>query len=77
MLFDQLNKLSEIPIHKTSKKNSKICSCVVYYNNINDLLDRLELLGGSILAGNNDFNQIAHTLNKQGAIDNEQLSECL
>ena len=48
MLFDQLNKLSEIPI-----EFSKIGSGVVYYNNINDLLDRLELLGGSILAGNN------------------------
>ena len=43
-------------------------------NNINDLLDRLELLGGSILAGNNGVqSQIAHTLNKLGAIDNNQL----
>ena len=81
MLFHQLNKLSEIPIHKTSTKFSKIGSSVVYYNNINDLLDRLELLGGSILAGNNgvqsEFSQIAHTLNKLGAINNEQLSELL
>ena len=44
MLFDQLNKLSEIPIHRSSKKFSKIG--VVYYNNVNDLLERLELLGG-------------------------------
>ena len=41
MLFDQLNKRSEIPIHRSSKKFSKIGSGVVYYNNINDLLDRL------------------------------------
>ena len=41
------------------------------------MLDRLELLGGSTLAGNNgvqsEFSQIAHTLNKLGAIDNNQL----
>ena len=78
MLFDQLNKLSGIPIHRSSKKFSKIGSRVVYYNNINDLLDRLELLGGSILAVNNsvqsEFSQIAHTLKKLGSIDNNQLS---
>ena len=81
MLFDQLNKLSEIPIQRSSKKFSKIGSGVLYYNNINYLLDRLELLGGSILAGNNGvqnkFSQIAHTLNKFGAIDNNQLSGLL
>ena len=80
-LFDQLNKLSEIPIHRSSKEFSKLGSGVVYYNNINDLLDRLELLPGSILAGNNgvqsEFSQVAHTLNKLGAIDNNQLSGLL
>ena len=43
----------------------KIGSGVVYYKNPADLLDRLELLGGSILAGNNgvknEFSKIAHT----------------
>ena len=53
MVFNELNQLSEIPIHKTSNKFKKIGSGVVYFNNINDLLDRMELLGGSILAGNN------------------------
>ena len=81
MLFDQLNKLSEIPMHRSRKKFSKIGSGVVYYNNINDLIDRLELLDGSITARNNgvqiEFSQIAHTLNKLGAINNEQLSELL
>ena len=52
MVFNQLNKLSEIPIHRSSKKYSKIGSGVVYYNDTNDLIDRMELLGGSILAGN-------------------------
>ena len=81
MLFDQLNELSEIPIHRSSKKISKIGSGVVYYNNVNDLIDRLELLGGSIIAGNNgvqaEFSQIAYTLNKLGAINDEQLTGLL
>ena len=45
------------------------------------MLDRLELLGGSILASNNgvqsEFSQIANTLNKLGAIDNNQFSGLL
>ena len=44
-------------------------------------MDRLELLGGSILAGNNglknEFSEVAHTLNKFGAIDNQQLNDLL
>ena len=52
-MFDNLNRLSEIPIHRTSKKYSKVGSGVVYYNNPQDLLSRLELLGGSMSAGNN------------------------
>ena len=52
MVFDELNRISDIPIHRASNKYRKICSGVVYYNNPADLLDRLELLGGSILAEN-------------------------
>ena len=52
-IFNDLNRLSEIPIHRTSKKYSKLGSGVVYYNNPEDLLSRLELLGGSMSAGNN------------------------
>ena len=81
MVFNELNQLSEIPIHKTSNKFKKIGSGVVYFNNINDLLDRMELLGGSILAGNNsvknEFSQIAHKLNQLGTISNQQLIELL
>ena len=44
-------------------------------------MDRFELLGGSILAGNdwlkNEFSRVAHTLNKLGAIDNTQLNDLL
>ena len=51
MVFDDLNRISDIPIHRTSNKYKKIGSGVVYYNNPADLLDRLELLGEFILAG--------------------------
>ena len=81
MVFNQLNKLSEIPIHKSSKKFSKIGNGVVYYNDTNDLINRLELLGGSILAGNNgvkdEFTNIVHKLYQLGVIDNENLNELL
>ena len=81
MIFNELNTLSEIPIHRTSNKYKKLGSGVVYYNNPDDLLDRMELLGGSILAGNDgvkkEFTQIAHTLNKIGVIDNNQLNDLL
>ena len=74
MVFNQLNKLSEIPIHRTSKKFSKIGNGVVYYNDTNDLINQMELLGGSILAGNNgaksEFSEIVHKLFQLGKIDN-------
>ena len=82
-VFNDLNRLSEIPIHKTSKKYSKIGSGVVYYNNPRDLLSRLELLGGSISAGNNssdvreEFANIVHLLNKLNVINNKQMNNLL
>ena len=39
MVFDDLNRISDIPIHRTSNKYKKISSGVVYYNNSADLLD--------------------------------------
>ena len=81
MVFNQLNKLSEIPIHRTSKKFSKLGSGVVYYNNVNDLINRMELLGGSILAGNDsvksEMSEIVHKLYELGKIDNNQLNDLL
>ena len=81
MVFDELNRISDISIHRTSNKYKKIGSGVVYYNNPADLLDRLELLGGSILAGNNgvknEFSQIVHTLNKLGVLNNNHLNNLL
>ena len=81
MVFDELNRISDIPIHRTSNKYKKIGARVVYYHNPADLLDRLELLGGSILAGNNgvknEFSRIDHTLNKIGVLNNDQLNNLL
>ena len=74
-------RLSQIPIHRTSRKYEELASGVVYHNNVDDLMDRLELPGGSVLAGNNglknEFSEVDHTLNKFGAIDNQQLNDLL
>ena len=81
MVFNELNKLSEIPIHRSSKKYSKIGSGIVYYNDVNDLIDRMELLGGSIMAGNDgvksEFSEIVHKLFQLGKIDNGKLNDLL
>ena len=82
-IFNDLNRLSEIPIHRTSKKYSKLGSGVVYYNNPDDLLSRLELLGGSMSAGNNsndvreEFLNILHVLNKLNVINNKQMNDLM
>ena len=81
IVFNELNKLSEIPIHRSSKKFSKIGAGVVYYNDASDLMDRLQLLGGSILAGNNgvkdEFSQIAHKMLQLGIIRKKKLNDLL
>ena len=54
---------------------------MIYYNNPHQLLHRLELLGGSIRAGNNgvinEFSQIAHLLNQMKVISNKQLNNLI
>ena len=44
-------------------------------------LDRMELLVGSIMAGNNgaksEFSEIVHKLHKLGKIDNDNLNDLL
>ena len=81
MVFNELNKMSEIPIHRSSKKYSKIGSGIIYYNDVNDLIDRMELLGGSIMAGNDgvksEFSEIVHKLFQLGKIDNGKLNDLL
>ena len=54
---------------------------MIYFKDPQQLLHRLELLGGSIMAGNNgainEFSQIAHLLNKMKVISNKQLNNLL
>ena len=56
-------------------------SGILHFNNPYQLLNRLELLGGSILAGNNgvipEFSQIAHFLNQMKVITKKQLNDLL
>ena len=56
-------------------------SGMTYYNNPLQLLDRLELLGGSINAGNNgvipEFSEIAHLLTQMSVFTKKQLNELL
>ena len=81
--FDEVNDLSEIPIHRTSGKYSKIGSGIKYYNNPKDLVNRLVLLSGSIKAGNNaakvknEFSSIAHTLRELNIISNDELENLI
>ena len=54
---------------------------MIYFNNPHQLLHGLELLGGSILAGNNgvinEFSQIAHLLHQMKVISKKQLNNLL
>ena len=54
---------------------------ILHFSNPLQLLDRLELLGGSTLAGNNgvlqEFSQIAHLLNQVKVITKKQLNDLL
>ena len=59
-------------------------SGILHFNNPYQLLDRLELLAGSILAGNNGnngviqgFSQIAHLLNQMKVITKKPLNDLL
>ena len=82
-VFEKLNSLSEIPIHKTSKKYQKIGSGVKFFSDSNDLLTRMELLDGEMDAGNNstdvrdEFIEIVHVLHKLGLIGVGQLNSLL
>ena len=59
----------------------KTGSGILHFNNPLQLLDRLELLIGSILAGNNgvlqEFSQIAHLLYQMKVITKKQLNDLL
>ena len=81
-----IKKYNTLSIFASSLINLKLYkeksgSGIIYFNNPHQLLDRLELLGGSILAGNNgvipEFSQIAHLLNQMKVITKKQLNDLL
>ena len=68
---------------KIFKKNipRKTGTGIIHFNNPLQLLDRLELLAGSIFAGNNgvkqEFTQIVHLLDQLKVITKKQLNDLL
>ena len=54
---------------------------IIHFNNPLQLLDRLELLAGSLIAENNgvlqEFSQIAHLLHQMKVITKKQLNDLL
>ena len=81
-----INKYNVLSVYATNLSNlkyykTKSGSGMIYFNNPHQLLDRLELLGGSILAGNNgvipEFSQIAHLLYQMKVISKKQLNDLL
>ena len=72
---------TNLSILKYYKDKEKSGSGMIYFNNPHQLLGRLELLGGSILAGNNgvinEFSQIAHLLNQMKVISKKQLNDLI
>ena len=68
-------------LNKLKDYRKKIGKGILHFNNPYQLLDRLELLAGSILAGNNgviqEFSQIAHLLNQMKVVTKKQLNDLL
>ena len=76
ILSSYLNKLQQLYTFKNQTGYG-----MIYFNNPHQLLKRLELLGGSILAGNNgvinEFSKIAHILNQMKVITKKQLNNLI
>ena len=81
MQKDLLHKYKNILELYLGSLEYKMGQGMIYFNNPHQLLKRLELLGGSILAGNNgvinEFSQIAHLLNQMKVITKKQLNDLL
>ena len=81
MQKDLLHKYKNILELYLGSLEYKMGQGMIYFNNPHQLLDRLELLGGSILAGNNgvinEFSQIAHLLNQMKVISNKRLNNLI
>ena len=95
--LDLINKYNVLSIYATNLSNLRYYKTksgsglfqqggtqsphMIYFKDPQQLLHRLELLGGSIMAGNNgainEFSQIAHLLNKMKVISNKQLNNLL
>ena len=90
---ETLDKINDFNVLSTYYKNltdlwsykkeqlTKTGRGITLFNNPHQLLERLELLGGSILAGNNgvipEFSQIAHLLNQMKVITKKELNNLL
>ena len=74
-IFNDLNLLANLPRHPSSGKSKLLGSGVVYYNNPNELAERMKILVGSMAAGNNspviknDLAMINDEFLRIGAID--------
>ena len=74
-IFNDLNLLANLPRHPSSGKSKLLGSGVVYYNNPNELAERMKILVGAMAAGNNspviknDLSMINDEFLKIGAID--------
>ena len=81
MQKDTLHKYKNILKLYLDSLEYKMGEGMIYFNNPHQLLNRLDLLGGSILAGNNgvipEFSQIAHLLNQMKVITKKQLNDLL
>ena len=71
---NNINKLENIAKKKTGQG-------IIHFNNPLQLLNRLELLAGSLTAENNgvmqEFSQIAHLLHQRKVITKKQLNDLL
>ena len=76
VLGDYINNISKLESYA-----EKTGQGIIHFNNPLQLLDRLELLAGSIFAGNNgvkqEFSQIAHLLHQLKVITKKQLNDLL
>ena len=76
-IFNDLNLLANLPRHPSSGKSKLLGSGVVYYNDPNELAERMKILVGSMAAGNNspviknDLAMINDEFLKIGAIDKQ------
>ena len=74
-IFNDLNLLANLPRHPSSGKSKLLGSGVVYYNDPNELAERMKILVGSMAAGNNspviknDLVMINDEFLRIGAID--------